>query len=105
MLVDTCFLLAHLWLSWYDGGDFMATNILTKSGIDFSEIRIFKTIVTDDLGKQTTKWLVNVGYKVVSAEGESYNKDKQIELSGTKLTTASSFFDSIKSQILAEEGI
>jgi hypothetical protein len=83
----------------------MATNVLTKSGIDFSEIRIFKTIVTDELGKQTTKWLVNVGYKVQTTEGEVYNKDKQIELSGAKMTTVSSFFDSIKSQILAEEGI
>ena len=83
----------------------MATNILTKQSIDFSEIRIFKTIVTDDLGKQTTKWLVNIGYKVQTAEGEVYNKDKQIELSGVKLTTASSFFDSIKNQILGEEGI
>ena len=79
---------------------------LTKSGIKFNEMRVSsETTLDPNTGNNVTKWYINVGYKVLTIEGEKYNRDKQIELKGTKLTTVKSFFTTIKNQILSEEGV
>lgn len=79
--------------------------ILTKSDVKFDEIRVFRVTTLDDQGKEVTKWYVNVGYRVLTAEGEEFNRDKQIEIKGTNLTEAKAFFDKIVAAVKAEEGI
>lgn len=81
-------------------------KILTKSDIKFDGVTVYReTTFNSDTGKDETKWYVNIGYKVQTVEGEEYNRDKQIELTGTKLTTVKNFFTTIKNQIKTEEGL
>ena len=75
--------------------------ILTKTDIKFDGLRLFRVLQPDD----TYKWFITVSYKVLSAEGESYDKDKQIELTGTQITSAKNFLTNIYTQIKNEEGI
>ena len=75
--------------------------ILTKIDIKFDSLRLFRELQED----LTYKWFITVGYKVITQEGETYNKDKVIELTGAKLTTAQNFLTSIYNQIKLEEGI
>lgn len=83
----------------------MLTKQLTKADVTFNDFHVLKVIERDKEMKEVTKWLVNVGYKVSTAEGEEYNRDKQIELTGTNKTTVSTFFNTLKAKIIAEEGI
>ena len=76
-------------------------SILTKQDIKFDQLKLFR-------GKQpdgTFKWFTGVGYRVTTVEGEEYTRDKQIELTGTQITTAKSFLADIYEQIKSEEGI
>ena len=84
----------------------MAINVLTKSDIKFDEIRILRqTIIDPATSESKITWYINVGYKVQTQEGEEYNKDRQIELTGANLTTIKNFFDTIKAELKGEEGI
>ena len=75
--------------------------ILTKSDIKFDELRLFREKQPDE----TYKWYVNVGYKVLTAEGEEYNRDKQVELTGTRKTAAINFLTDLYNFLKAGEGI
>ena len=77
----------------------MAT--LTKSDIKFDELRLSREKQPDD----TFKWYVNVGYKVLSVEGEEYNRDKQIELTGARKTAAINFLTDLYNFLKAGEEI
>ena len=76
-------------------------TILTKSDIKFDELRLSRVLQPDD----TYKWYVNVGYKVLTAEGEEYNRDKQVELTGTRKTAAINFLTDLYNFLKAGEGI
>ena len=76
-------------------------GVLTKSDIKFDELRLSRVKQPDD----TFKWYINVGYRVETAEGENYMKDKIIELTGTQITSAKNFLTNIYTQIKNEEGI
>jgi len=75
--------------------------ILTKSDIKFDELRLFRQLQLDG----TYKWFITVGYKVQTQEGEEYNRDRQIKLTGTQIVSASSFLANIYNQIKVEEKI
>ena len=77
----------------------MAT--LTKSDIKFNELRLSRELQPDD----TFKWYVNVGYRVQTVEGEEYNRDKQVELTGTRKTAAINFLTDLYNFLKAGEGI
>jgi len=76
-------------------------SVLTKSDIKFDELRLYREPQSDG----TYKWFITVGYKVQTQEGEEYNRDKQIELTGTQVTSAKNFLTNIYTQIKNEEGI
>ena len=77
----------------------MAT--LTKSDIKFNELRLSRELQPDD----TFKWYVNVGYRVQTVEGEEYNRDKQVELTGTRKPAAINFLTDLYNFLKAGEGI
>jgi len=76
-------------------------GILTKQDIKFDEFRLFREKQPDD----TYKWYVNVGYRVLTAEGEEYGRDKQVELTGTRKTAAINFLTDLYNFLKAGEGI
>ena len=76
-------------------------TILTKSDIKFDELRLSREKQPDD----TFKWYVNVGYRVLTAEGEEYNRDKQVELTGTRKTAAINFLTDLHNLLKAGERI
>ena len=74
---------------------------LTKQDIKFDELRLFREKQPDE----TYKWYVNVGYRVQTAEGEEYNRDKQVELTGARKTAAINFLTDLYNFLKAGEGI
>lgn len=72
---------------------------LTKSDVEFNEVLIFRVRQADD----TWLWYANVGYQVLSVEGESYHKDIQTELTGDRKTEAKTFLTNLYDDIVAEE--
>ena len=76
-------------------------GVLTKSDIKFDELRLSRVLQPDN----TFKWYVNVGYKVQTVEGEEYNRDKQIELTGARKTAAINFLTDLYDFLKAGEGI
>ena len=76
-------------------------SILTKQDIKFDDLRLSREKQPDD----TFKWFVTVGYRVQTAEGEEYNRDKQVELTGTRKTDAINFLTDLYNFLKAGEGI
>jgi len=76
-------------------------SVLTKSDIKFDSLRLFRELQEDT----TYKWYITVGYKVSTVEGEEYNRDKQIELTGARKTTAINFLTDLYNYIKTLEGI
>lgn len=74
-------------------------GLLTKTDIKFDELRLYRELQPD----ATYKWYATVGFKVITSEGETYNKDKVVELKGTQKTQAEAFLTNIYTQIKNEE--
>lgn len=77
----------------------MAT--LTKKDVEFEQATINRIPVGDG----TYIWYVNIGYMVTTNEGESYHKNMQLELTGSRKTAVINFFSDIYSYIKTQEGI
>ena len=75
--------------------------ILTKQDIKFDELRLSRELQPD----ATYKWYATVGYRVETVEGETYNRDKQIELTGARKTVAINFLTDLYNFLKAGEGI
>ena len=76
-------------------------SILTKTDIKFDVFGLFRELQPDG----TYKWYVTVTYKVQTAEGEEYNRSKQIELTGARKTAAINFLTDLYNVLKAGEGI
>ncbi len=75
---------------------------LTKTGVELDEYRVYRVTEGDP---PVTTFHITVGYRVLTAAGETWNRDVTEELAGTIKTKASSLLASIRTVILAREGI
>mgnify|MGYP001580824639 CR=1 FL=1 len=78
-------------------------SILTKSDIQFDEMRVYRTV---DLDGTTVHWWLTVGYDLTTIEGEIIHRDRRLEITAAgQKTTLNNWFSAIKTRILADEGI
>ena len=75
--------------------------ILTKTDVTFNDLRLSRELQLDS----TYKWYVDVGYFVETQEGERYNKNKRVELTGARKTSAINFLTDLYGLIKTDEGI
>jgi hypothetical protein len=75
---------------------------LTKAGIEFDEFRVWRE--TTEVPPVTT-WYISVGYRVTTAEGETWQRDVTEELKGGIKTRASNLLAAIRDVILQKEGL
>lgn len=79
---------------------------LTKTDVRFEDFRIFRTTETDPNTQDIIiKWYVTVGYTVVTAEGEEFNRNLHLELAGARKTAAKNFLTDLYGYIKTQEGI
>lgn len=78
---------------------------VTKNAIDIFEIRFYKQSVRQEDGSTVEKWFGSVGYQVQTAEGETWTKTFDGELSGAIKTDAQSLYTKIKTAIENQEGV
>lgn len=80
----------------------MATR-LDKIDVQFTEVRL--STVLDEADGVTLHYWVNIGYQVITSQGELINRQFRMELSGGPKTTATNMFTNAKTAIKAQEGI
>ncbi len=81
---------------------------LTKTGIEFDSFHVWRETrleAVDAAPQEVTTWYISVGYRVTTAEGESWQRDITEELTGSIKTKASSLLTSIRNVILQKEGL
>jgi hypothetical protein len=79
------------------------TQTLTKTSIDFLEFRVRKEVVT--VPEPSTTWFVNVGYNVITSQGETIHRDREFELTGADKTAVSDFYTTLVGKLETAEGI
>jgi hypothetical protein len=75
---------------------------LTKAGIEFDEFRVWRE--TTEVPPVTT-WYITVGYRVTTAEGETWQRDATEKLKGVIETQARDLLAAVRSVILKREGL
>lgn len=81
---------------------------LTKEGVEFDEFRVWRETreeVVDDELQEVTTWHISVGYRVTTAEGETWGRDIAEELRGPIKTKAADLLSDIRNVILQKEGL
>lgn len=79
----------------------MPTN-LTKIAVAFNEFGILRALEPDGV---TYTYSLLIGYRVDTAEGESYRRNSHLKLSGAEMAKVKDLFTSIENRIKAEEGL
>lgn len=80
---------------------------LTKTGIDINEFRAWKeTRLDPETEEFVTTWYASAGYRVITAEGETWNRELSEEITGPIKTKASALLTAIRAYILThKEGL
>ena len=81
---------------------------LTKTGIEFDEFRVWRETKQELVGdefQEITTWHITVGYRVMTAEGETWQRDVTEELKGAIKTKAAGLLNDIRNVILQREGL
>jgi hypothetical protein len=71
-------------------------SILTKTDVEILEVRFWQ---------EESGWLASVGYRVNTAEGESWPRTLQSELAGSIKTKAVALHADIKNYVEDQEGL
>lgn len=81
---------------------------LTKTGVEFDEFRIYRetrVVLVGDEFQEVTTWYITVGYRVTTAEGETWQRNVTEELAGPIKTKAAELLADIRAVILQKEGL
>lgn len=75
---------------------------LNKTAVTFNEFRVQRELQPDGV---TYEYSVAVGYRVETAEGEAFGRDRRVVLAGAQATRAADMFAAITGRIKSEEGL
>jgi hypothetical protein len=75
-------------------------STLTKTDVEFDQFVIQRA---EEDGE--TKWYLIVEYRVITAEGETWRKDAQVELKGATKTKAAQLLPEVRAYIKSQEGL
>lgn len=79
-----------------------ASKELTKDDVQFTEWRTEKRV--DPVTSEET-WVVAVGYRVTTLEGETIAREAEVELKGARKTAAQTTETFLRAELLKREGI
>ncbi len=81
---------------------------LNKVGVEFDEFHVWRETKMEMVGEEyqeVTTWHISAGYRVTTAEGETWQREVTEELKGAIKTKATNLLAAIRDVILAREGL
>lgn len=81
---------------------------LTKTGVEFDSFHVWretKMEIVDGDPQEITTWYISVGYCVMTAEGETWQRDDTAILEGEELTIVKTLHAARSEKLRTKEGL